>query len=363
MVLKIHISSSFSTIHFPFLPPSSVHYHSNKLSRMIITLEEHTISSLPLDSISTTPVQLPVADYTSKTFFTTGDSSSTSHGNSHGRHVDVTSTTSPPPVLLLHGLLGSKRNFASLGTSLSDLLVNKRPILALDLRNHGDNIDFRTDMSYEAMAMDVLAFLDAYNHKQVVLVGHSMGAKVASTLALLYPDRVAGLVVLDMAPVTYSNDDVAWKAVRDILHVLADLDITSCKTKRDVDLLLRPTIPDPALRAFVLTNLQQQPNVSSSSSASNTCSSHLSWKIPLTWMREELPTLAGFPEVTNSRQYEGDAFFIHGGQSKFVRNIHLSRIAALFPNHMLTTIRGSGHWVHAEAPDAVLTLLKRYLDR
>jgi esterase len=207
------------------------------------------------------------------------------------------------------------------------------------------------------MAMDVLAFLDQHNHSQVVLVGHSMGAKVASTLALLYPDRVAGLVVLDMAPVTYSNDDVAWKAVRDILHVLADLDITTCKTKRDVDLLLRPTLPDPALRAFVLTNLQQQQKLLSSSSP------HLSWKIPLTWMREELPTLAGFPEVTNSRQYEGDAFFIHGGQSKFVRNVHLSKIAALFPNHMLTTVRGAGHWVHAEAPDAVLILLKRYLDR
>ena len=45
-----------------------------------------------------------------------------------------------PPVLFLHGLLGSKRNFASLGASLASQLDNKRRILAMDLRNHGTRL-------------------------------------------------------------------------------------------------------------------------------------------------------------------------------------------------------------------------------
>ena len=61
--------------------------------------------------------------------------------------------------------------------------------------------------------------------------------------------------------------------------------------------------------------------------------------------------------------YPGDAFFIHGGQSKFVRHAYMDTIASYFPNHMLTTIRGAGHWVHAEAPDDTIALLKRFLDR
>ena len=61
--------------------------------------------------------------------------------------------------------------------------------------------------------------------------------------------------------------------------------------------------------------------------------------------------------------YDGDVFFIHGGASRFVRSSHLSTITSFFPNHMLTTIRGVGHWVHAEAPDDTIALLKRYLDR
>jgi hypothetical protein len=48
-----------------------------------------------------------------------------------------THTYRAPPVLLLHGLLGSKRNFASLGTSLAAQLQQKRRIYAVDLRNHG----------------------------------------------------------------------------------------------------------------------------------------------------------------------------------------------------------------------------------
>merc|ERR1712194_786161 len=70
------------------------------------------------------------------------------------------------------------------------------------------------------------------------------------------------------------------------------------------------------------------------------------------------------PQTNNNKlQYEGDVFFIHGGASRFVRHSHISTIAPFFPNHMLTTLRGIGHWVHAEAPDDTIALLKRYLDR
>lgn len=300
--------------------PSNMQQHS---LLMTSTEQEHV------------PVQLQLADYSC-------DSSVNSHGGSAFADTDA------PPVLLLHGLLGSKRNFASLGTALAQQLVKKRKVIALDLRNHGDNTDFRQDMTYDAMAMDVISIMDQHNIHQVVLVGHSMGAKVCATLALTHPHRVAGLVVLDMAPVTYSNDDPAWNAVQDIIRLLSDLDLSNCKSKRDVDLLLRPALPDPALRAFVLTNLNP--------------STPLQWKIPMQSICSQLPTLAGF-HVPPSCQYPGDAFFIHGGQSKFVRNVHLEQIASYFPNHMLTTIRGAGHWIHAEAPDDVLALLKRYLDR
>lgn len=251
--------------------------------------------------------------------------------------------SSHPPVVFLHGLLGNKRNFASVATSLAAQLQRPRRILALDLRNHGDHSDWKEDMTYESMASDVVAFLDAQGISEAVLVGHSMGGKVAQAVALLHPHRVDGLCVLDIAPVAYSADESHWKTVSDIIHVLNAIEVGPETTKKDVDAQLRKTLPDPALRAFCLTNFDRN-----------------QWKIPLPSIAASLEDIAGF-DVEGT--YEGDTFFIHGGQSKFVRHAYMDAIRSSFPNHMLTTIRGSGHWVHAEAPEDTIALLKRFLDR
>ncbi|KAL7554088.1 hypothetical protein ACHAWF_017475 [Thalassiosira exigua] len=229
-------------------------------------------------------------------------------------------------------------------------------------------------MSYREMAGDVLAFLDGLGAKdgdeggKAVLVGHSMGGKVAQCLALTRPERVAGLVVLDIAPVRYSSDekggeDSGWRAVEQIVRSVASVDLEEggYATKRDVDAALRKGIlEDPALRAFVLTNLEQ-------SRSAKDGEPPLRWKVHWDGIVGQLDRIAGFDlgghGSSEDPTYDGDAFFIHGGASRFVRHSHLPAIARYFPNHMLTTIRGAGHWVHAEAPDDTVALLKRYLDR
>jgi esterase len=302
---------------------------------------------------------------------------------------------SHPPVILLHGLLGNKRNFASLASSLSTQLQNPRSIYTVDLRNHGENThDWRDTMSYSDMARDVLAFIDKISSEKAVIVGHSMGGKVAQSLALMAPQRVAGLVVLDIAPVRYysnnkkggTGDDTGWKVVEQIVRSVAQIDLEEggYKTKREVDAVLRDGIlEDPALRAFVLTNLEQL-RVKDNTEEEKQSQSLLKWKIHWDGIVNELDRIAGFdvhdqsmddedlealdddkqPQSSLSQySYDGDVFFIHGGASRFVRSSHLSTITSYFPNHMLTTIRGVGHWVHAEAPDDTIALLKRYLDR
>jgi pimeloyl-ACP methyl ester carboxylesterase len=123
-----------------------------------------------------------------------------------------------------------------------------------------------------------------------------------------------------------------------------------------LDKLLRTSIPDPALRAFVLTNYDNKKQEHGSGGGNG------GWKIPIGTIVNQLESLAGF-DIPLSLSYDRDVFIIHGGQSRFVRHAYMDRIAEFFPNHMLTTIRGAGHWVHAEAPDDTIALLKRYLDR
>ena len=299
------------------------------------------------------------------------------------------SSSSDPhdPVIILHGLLGSKRNFASLASSLSSQLRRPRLLVTLDLRNHGENdpiTSWSDDMSYPSMASDVIAVMDELGMERAVLVGHSMGGKVAAAASLLFPDRVSGLVVLDIAPVRYRPEsDAAWGAVVGSVEAIANINLAGekkgeeasveggdggCTTKRDVDRALRPALEDPALRAFVLTNLDQPRK------RDDDAEGRLRWKVNVAAIRDQLDVLAGFDlhpsgeedsdgETRSELLYSGDVFIISGGMSRFVQQSHLDEIRGYFPNYMVTSIRGAGHWVHAEAPDDTVALLKRYLDR
>ena len=254
------------------------------------------------------------------------------------------------PILLLLGIANS------LGVFALRICTQHQNTTQISGDNHHD---WRPTMSYPEMALDVVETLDRLAiDGQVVLVGHSIGGKVAQAVALLHPHRIAGLVILDMAPVVYDPDkDPSWKAVMEIIQVLNSIVVIPGQTtKRSVDALLQKSIPDPALRAFVMTNFDPNQHPRGG------------WKVNLQSVSDSLDTLAGFGnndehDLLAGRRWEGDALFINGGQSRFVRHAHMESIANYFPNHMLTTIRGVGHWVHAEAPDDTLALLKRYLDR
>jgi len=169
------------------------------------------------------------------------------------------------------------------------------------------------------------------------------------------------LVILDIAPVKYTENDPSWNAVQCIIQTLKEVDLNAGKTKRDVDMELRKSVEDPALRAFVLTNLE----------VVSTKSQQLRWKINIIAIADQLKRIASFDvhnidiggDEESDLQYKGDTFLIKGGASSFVKGSHMPVISKHFPNYMLTTVKGSGHWVHAESPDATLALMKKYLDR
>ena len=112
--------------------------------------------------------------------------------------------TSETPLIILHGLYGAGGNFQTWAKKLAQDYEPNRRIVLVDLRNHGDS-EHASDMSFSTMAADVIGVLDQLSIERAVFCGHSLGGKVAMTAALLHPERVERLMVLDMAPVTYSS--------------------------------------------------------------------------------------------------------------------------------------------------------------
>lgn len=244
-----------------------------------------------------------------------------------------------PPVLVLHGLLGQGRNWAGLAKTLAA----RRRVLLVDLRDHGRS-PHHAETSYPAMAADLSALLDRLGLERASFVGHSMGGKVAMTLACTRPERVERLVVVDVAPVDYGPSAEFERFLRAMLAI----DPSGFSRRSEVEAALAEAVPDPRVRAFLASNLELRDG-------------RLAWLPNLPGLLAALPALAGFPPDLPPAPPSLPVLAIRGGRSGYVRTEHEPPFRRLFPGLRLETVADAGHWVHADAPAAVLRLLERFL--
>lgn len=226
-----------------------------------------------------------------------------------------------------------------------------RRVLLADLRNHGDS-PHNSDMSFEQMAADVTSLLDEQGIERAVLCGHSIGGKVAMATALLHPDRVERLMVLDMAPVSYEPSEPQWEAILSVVNAMRTVKLDSISSKRDADQMLARSVGDAGLRAFVLTNLMRTPD------------GNFRWRVNLDAIESSMPMLGKW-EVAGQDpadlQYDSFTLFVGGGKSRFLRSTHLPAIEQSFSKFSLSTLREASHWVHADEPDALLLIASKFL--
>ena len=240
------------------------------------------------------------------------------------------------PVLILHGLFGSGRNWQAVAKRLAD----RHRVYTLDLRNHGAS-PWADSMSYREMAEDVHAFIRKQQLGPVTLIGHSMGGKVAMVLALENAARVQRLIVVDIAPVNYEHSFLPY------VQAMQELNLPDLKRRDDADQALHQRIPDTPIRMFLLQNLvfRQQ---------------HFDWRINLAALAGSSGELTAFPDV-GSRRYEGPALFVHGGDSTYLQPPHRPVIERLFPRARIEAVPGAGHWVHVDQPAHFIELLRDFI--
>lgn len=233
-----------------------------------------------------------------------------------------------PPLVILHGLFGSARNWQSHARTLA----TRYRVIAVDQRNHGRSPHAATH-DYLALAADLHGLLDALALPPVILLGHSMGGKAAMTFALQAPARVAKLVVVDIGPFAYADTHTP------IIAALEALPLATLTRRQDAETALAAAVPDPAIRGFLLQNL-----VLAGDGAR--------WRLNLPALRANMPALVGALPVAPTAHYEGPAHFIRGGRSDRVRDADVPRLRAQFPAASVHTVENGGHWPHAEAPAA-----------
>jgi esterase len=243
------------------------------------------------------------------------------------------------PVLMLHGLFGSGRNWMTVARRLA---AAPHRVIAADLRNHGSS-PWTSTMSYDQMASDVRDTVVGLGLGPVAMIGHSMGGKAAMLTALRFPLLVDRLVVADVAPVPYPP------AFGDYVRAMRNARLTGVRRRAEVDEQLRDAVPEAGIRAFLLQNLViDEPRVW--------------WRPNLQVIEHALPDISGWPDdVTGS--YDGPALFVFGGKSDYVRPHHHDTIMRLFPRATFTEIPEAGHWVHAERMEEFVAAVTPFLGR
>jgi pimeloyl-ACP methyl ester carboxylesterase len=242
-----------------------------------------------------------------------------------------------PALVILHGLFGMLDNWQTLARKWADT----HHVVLLDLRNHGRS--FHTDeMNYAVMAEDVAATLEDMSIDECVLLGHSMGGKVAMQAALTYPDLVKKLIVVDIVPRRYRP---GHNAVFAALNALDPATITDRKAAAE---MMSAHLADPGVQLFLLKNLARNP------------AGGFRWRMNLPAISAAYDQLIG-PVGQLGDQYDDPALFIRGGKSGYVDDEDLELIQMLFPEAILETVAGAGHWVHAEKPEELLTVVNKFL--
>ncbi len=241
-----------------------------------------------------------------------------------------------PPLVLLHGLLGSARNWQTAGAGLADGVIGAeggmdggRNVWALDLRNHGRS-PWSPLMSYEAMAVDVLAWLDARGLGTVDLMGHSMGGKVAMCLACRHPGRVRRLVVVDIAPKDYLSH-----GHRAEFAAMNELRLETLQSRGEAEMKMEGRVPDWGMRKFLTTNLERGEDGA------------WRWTVNLPVLTAALPEVERNP-LADEERFAGRTLFIRGGRSRYVKDEDLGQIAWRFPASRVETIAAAGHNPHME---------------
>ncbi len=238
------------------------------------------------------------------------------------------------PLLIVHGLFGSARNWRVLQKRLAE----GRRVIAVDLRNHGDSF-WDADNSYEALANDLAEVIKAHGGVADVL-GHSMGGKAAMVLALTKPEMVRRLIVADIAPVAYSHTQARH------IEAMKAVDMGAVTRRSEADKQLALQVDDAPLRAFFLQSIAL-------------ADGGTRWKLNLEALGREMPKIMNFPDVAG--RYEEATLFLRGANSAYVKPEMTGAIRLLFPKAEFVVLEGAGHWLHAEKPRAFQAAVQAFL--
>jgi pimeloyl-ACP methyl ester carboxylesterase len=248
------------------------------------------------------------------------------------------------PLVLLHGLLGSARNLGTLARDLAERNADL-DIVSLDLTGHGASPPLRPGADTAALAADVLGTARALGlGRPVILVGHSLGGRVALRAARLDPAAIDVVTLLDIAPGPIADGG----EVTNVLDILLRMpDTFGSRGQARAGLVAAGLTA--ALAEWILLNLEP-------------AGDDYRWRIDRRAVADLHAHVAAedlWPAVESpARRWAVRC--VRGSTSPHVSDGDADRLQAA--GCPVATIAGAGHFLHAERPQAVAAAVVAGLD-
>ena len=225
--------------------------------------------------------------------------------------------------------------------TISRELGNQYIVTAFDLRNHGRS-PHSDEFSVSVMASDVYEMMQELRIPSAIIIGHSMGGKVAMVFSMAYPAVTDGMVSIDMAPKRY------MRGHDDIFEALERVDL-NVGSRNEIDDVLAQGIADYGTRQFLMKNLSRRYD-----------GNGFEWKMNLPVIKANYEDI--IDPIDTYNVYEGPALFIRGGKSNYILDEDKIHIKKLFPYAEFLTIEDAGHWVHADKPIETYNAIAEFTD-
>lgn len=229
------------------------------------------------------------------------------------------------PIIILHGVFGSSDNWFTVSKMIAD---KGFAVYTLDARNHGQSPK-SDEFSYDLMAEDLDEFLNHYQIKNPIIIGHSMGGKVIMQYAMKY-DNFEKLIVVDIAPKYYPTHH------EHIINGLQAIDLETLKSRNEAEAIFAQYVSNIGERQFILKNIYRTEN------------GKFDWRINVPVIAREIYQIGS--ELHDVHPINKPVLFIKGSQSGYIQDEDMSDIKKIFPQVQLISIEGAGHWVQAEKP-------------